>query len=184
MKQIAMYVLLSFFFWSSSNAEGQVAPPLKLKLTTKTAAPCSGAPFKIEAELVNESKEKVAVDVKTIWHQISFTLFRRGSSHANSDGGGSGRNAGGSKTIVSDAGPNYQGGYLILSPGEVYKATRIIKLDDGFFSSPGAYNMKVSYGQFMDKSFEGIILWKDSIESNILNFKMANCKNKKILAAK
>jgi hypothetical protein len=184
MKLIIICVLLSLFVWNGSNANNQAAPPLRLKLTTTTPALCFGASLKVEAELVNESKEKVAIDVKTIWHQVSFKLFRSGPSRTNPDGGGSGRNTGGSKTIVGDTGPNYEGEYLILSPGESYKASRTIKLDDEFFNSPGTYSMKVSYGQFLDKSLEGITVWKGSVESNILNFKVTSCKNKKALASK
>lgn len=180
MKRIIMCALLSLLFWNGSNANDHAAPPLRLKLTITIPTPCFGASLKVQSELVNESKERVAIDTKTIWHQVSFNFFRSGLSRTNPDGSGSGRNTGGSKTIVGDAGPNYEGEYFVLSPGQSYKATRIIKLDDEFFSSPGVYSMKVSYGQFLDMSFEGITVWKGSVESNDLNFKVKSCKSKKV----
>ncbi len=179
MKRIAMGVLLSLLFCNGSNANREPALALRLELTTTTSALCFLGPLKVQATLVNKSNEKVAVDVKSIWYQISFNFFRGGLSQTNRDGSGSGRNSGGSLTKVGNSGPNYEGAYLILNPGESYTENRTIRLDDKLFRNPGDYKMKVTYGQFLDKSFENITVWKGSIGSNDLRVKVADCRKTK-----
>ena len=174
--RIAISALLSLVISSGAYGHKQAAPPLTLKLSTQTATACFGRSLKVQAELVNESDEKVGVDVKTIWYQLSLNFFSVGPSRNNPDGSGSGRTSGGSLTKVRDGGPNYEGEYLILSPGESYKASRTIKLDDEFFNNVGSYRLKVTYGQFLDASFEGQPVWKGTVESKGLNLKMLNCK--------
>lgn len=175
MKRIGLCVLL-MAFCNSSHASQRAASPLKLNLTTRTANVCVGESLKVEAELVNASDEQIVIDVKTIWYRLAFNFFRAGSSRTNPDGSGSGTNTGGSLTRVGDAGPHYEGEYLVLSPGESYKASRNIELDDEFFKSPGSYHLKVTYGQFLDAVFQEEIVWKGTVESEELNFKIVSCR--------
>lgn len=185
MKRMVIGLLLFFSLSSVPNASNRAAPqtlkelpPLKLKLITTTPAVCFGGALKLKAELVNESNERVAIDVNTVWYEVSFRFFREGPSQTNPDGSGSGRNKGGSLTQVGDPGPNYEGKYLVLGPGESYKATNTLKLDDQFFKSPGDYRMKVAYGQFLDKTSDDLSVWRGTVESNELNFKINGCKSK------
>ncbi len=179
MKQIVMLILLAWVFSNSSNADNQAAPPLRLKLTTATPVRCPGASLQVRAGLINESNGTIAIDVKYFWRRVSFNFFRSESSQTNPDGSGTGSNTGGYLTKVGDGGPDYEGEYIVLGPGESYKASRTIKLDDEFFNSLASYTMKVSYGQFLDRSFEGVAVWKGSVESNSLNFKLVRCKGQK-----
>jgi hypothetical protein len=185
MKRMAMGVVLCLLFSSAPNVSNRAAtqtqkdvPPLRLKLATVRGGLCQGAALKVQAEIVNESNERAVIDVSAIWYRISFNYFRRGPSRTNPDGSGSGENKGGSLTKVGDPGPGYEGKNLVLGPGESYKATNTLKLGDQFFNSPGDYRMKVAYGQFLDKSFEGLSVWRGTVESNELNFKIAACKSK------
>jgi hypothetical protein len=174
-----MCVLLALLFWSGSKAHGQDSRQLRLKLTNAIPTICFGSTLKVRAELINASDEKVAVDVKTIWYQTYFAYSRSGPIRTNPDGTATGHNTGGSKTLVGDAGPNYEGEYLVLRPGGSYKSDRAIKLSDDFFNHPGDYDMKVTYGQFQDKSVEGSPVLKGTVESNLLQFKVINCVNGK-----
>jgi hypothetical protein len=175
MKRIGFCVLL-MAFCSGLHASQRVASPLELKLTTRTANVCFGESLQVEAELVNASDEQIVIDVKTIWYQLAFNFFRARSSRTHPDRSGSGTNTAGSLTRVRDAGPKYEGEYAVLRPGESYKATGNIELDDDFFKSRGGYDLKVTYCQFLDAVFQEHTVWKGTVESEELNFKIVSCR--------
>lgn len=179
MKRAALCALLMLLFWNGSEARGQGRQQLRLRLTTVTPTVCFGSTLKVRAELLNESGESVAIDANTIWYQIHFNYFRGGRIQPNPDGTATGRNTGGSKTMVGDPGPDYEGAYLVLRPGGSYRAERAIKLTDDFFNNPGGYGMTVTYGQFQDKSVEGVRVLKGAVVSNPIKFKVGNCGNPK-----
>ena len=182
MKRMVICLVLFFSLLSVPHASNQAAaqnltdlPVLKLKLITTTPVVCFGGTTRLKARLINESNDKVAIDINTIWYEISFRFFRESSSQTKPDRSGSGRNKGGSLTQVGDPGPNYEGKYLVLDTGQSYTATNALKLDDQFFKEPGVYKIKVTYGQFLKNAVEGTSVWKGTAESNELALRIIAC---------
>jgi len=175
MIKIAIGVLIALTLLTNLSATQGRVSPVKLKLTT-TQTLCLGDSIKAQAEVINEGAENVVIDKSTIWHQISFTLFRKGESRVNANGTISGRNSGASKIMVGDSGSAHGAEFVVLRPGKSYRVSKTIKLDDRFFASSGGYELEISYGQFSGGSFEGVKIWKGTIKSNTTKFQIKNCR--------
>jgi hypothetical protein len=185
MKLTTLITLLSLLTWNGSNGSNpsspqveKAPPPFRLKLTIQSTKVCLGEPIKVQVELINVSDKEEVVDVKNVWYRMSFSYFRNGQDRINPDGSGSGTDTIGSLTRVGDPGPNYKGQYITLHPGQSHKEARSIKLGEDFFKQSGAYTVTVAYGQFQDDSLEGIKVWRGTVESDALKFKVVTCKTR------
>jgi hypothetical protein len=175
MKQILLIALFLFFGQAGTKAEGPVlsqttnsTSPLSLALTTSTARLCAGTPLLVQADLTNDSKDKIVIDLKGLWYQISFRAFRSSGNRSSAR----------SRTSLGDGGPRYEGNYLVLDPGESYKASQTFKLDDEFFNDAGSFEISVTYGQFLSTAFGGVPVWRGSVNSDEMGFKIVRCSKR------
>jgi hypothetical protein len=151
----------------ADETEERSQPPLILELRTSHPVQCVGSWLDLQAELKNVSDAPILVDPVGLWYRVSVTTFR------SSDTGGGGA----SKTFVGDHGPDGNAKFIVLTPGEVYTASRRFSLKEGFFSKAGVYNLTVAYGQFQ-RSHEGAELFVGTIQSNEVEFQLVSCNKK------
>jgi hypothetical protein len=175
MTEATTWILFAFLFLCVPTSLSQItqvykdsASPFTLKLKIENPARCRVSNLRVQAEIINESNEKAVIDVKSLWHRLSFTKIRKTAKDRSFS----------SLMKVGDNGLSHDGDYLVLNPGESHKENHIIKLDDDFFKDQGLYEVEVSYGQFLEKSFEGIKVWIGSVKSNTKTFKIRDCNNK------
>jgi len=145
--------------------------PLVFRIELKPKIPCRGSSLIVNAELINRGNESVAIDRRLVWYRSTFKYSTFGSD---------GRIKGEIKTANGEFGEAAKDGsdYLILQPGQSYKASRSFKLDDEFFNSAKVFSVQMTYGQFSKTSTDQLPLFIGTVGSNEVEFKVSNCKRK------
>lgn len=157
------------------NAQADKKPVLRYKLTSRIKSVCYGGQLDVRSELKNISGQDVVIDEKGIWYRSSYSYSRKRPVERNVDGSASFPFDGGVQSTIGDPGPDYQGVYTILKPGQSYKSSRSVKVDSEFFNKPGEFKMKFAYGQFQDATLVDQAVWRGTVESNELKFRVRDC---------
>src|SRR5262245_54734792 len=150
---------------NKSEAQSQA---LSLKIITKVPSVCYRENLSIEMELINKSKDKIAINSESLWSTITFRAYkpsklgvndtrvlminRRMQSHPNDD-------------------------FVILKSGEVYKKTAVVPIDNQFFRQESKVEFDVSYFQLEGRNIDGVSLWKGDITSNKLKLQIKPCNS-------
>lgn len=172
---LGLTVGVSLLLGSSSSHLGAAitqspASPLVFRIAVKPKN-CRGSSLTVDAELINQGSESVAIDRRMSWYRSMFKY-----STIASDG----RIKGEIKTSNGDFGEAARDGsdYLILQPGQSYKASRSFSIEDEFFNSAETFSVQMTYGQFFEASTNQIPLFIGTVKSNEVEFKVTNCKRK------
>jgi len=152
----------------ASTTSMQAGNPLVFKTEIRKDKDCTQPCLVVEASLTNTSSEAIAIDTVGLQYLIEIRKF---TSLPN----------GGSEEMMSklgDYGPDQynENTYRVLKAGDTYRTTINLPLTDKFFQRKGAYEIKFTYGQFRDYSFDGVKLFKGTIESSQLEF---NCNSRR-----
>jgi len=141
---------------------------LVFHITMTSTTACLGSKTTIEGELINVGNERVAIDRRMLWYKSHF-----GSSSLTPSGGEIT-----SMETIGDPGPEAAGQdvYLVLDPGQSYKASSDFTLKKKFFRRPGRYTVRLTYGQFHEGSVHDVALFNGVVTSNQLTFDLAVCK--------
>ena len=152
MKSVILSIILNLFLMPCFAQEQIEKSPISLKISVvKTLKPKQS--FLVKAQLTNISNENLIIDKNSLHYALEF-----------------GRENG-SFSSRGEAGTGYQGNYLILAPNQTYTENQTIKLtQDEFFKRDGKYTMERVYGQFMEKTYQGLKVWRGWVRSNALNF--------------
>lgn len=148
--------------------------PLVFKTETPGKA-CSQSCLAIEANLTNASSEAVAIDTFGLRYQIEIRKFTSLPT-------------GGSVQVMTkrgDYGPGQYNDstYRVLKAGETYSTTLNLPLTDKFFRGKGSYKIQFTYGQFREYAYQGVKLFKGTVESNELDFSVVACSSKEVKKA-
>jgi hypothetical protein len=146
----------------------QATNPLVFKTEIRKDKDCTQPCLVVEASLTNTSSEALAIDTVGLQYLIEIRKFISLPS-------------GGSEEVMTkrgDYGPDQynENTYRVLKAGDTYRTTINLPLTDKFFQRKGAYEIKFTYGQFRDYSFDGVKLFKGTIESSQLEF---NCNSRR-----
>lgn len=142
---------------------------LSFHITTASTTVRLGAKLTIEGELINTGSERLAIDTRMLWYKSHFS-----SSRIKSNGGEIA-----SMETIGDPGTEAPGldVYLILDPGQSYKASTNFTLKNKFFRKPGRYTVRLTYGQFHEGSTGDVKLFSGAVSSNQISFDLTLCKN-------
>ena len=173
-----LFVLLSFSFCFAQKPDENNSPvPLKLELRIDQKKLCIGKTFEVVARLTNISSKNVTIDDRLVWRYVTEKASDRSSVTGTSEF---------AKLLKvpqfrMSMGDNFPDEELpkeylkTLKPNEFYEDTQKIRADDNFFRTAGRYSIKSGYGQFADWSKERVDLFKGSVDSNELEFKLCEC---------
>ncbi|MEZ5306102.1 MAG: hypothetical protein R2684_03035 [Pyrinomonadaceae bacterium] len=153
---LCICLLLCGNLLSQSNG----SPPLGVKIAL-IKAKNSPRVLTIKAEITNISKEKIIIDKNSIGYATSFY------------------SGNGSLLLQNEISSAYEGNYLVLSPNESYEEVMKIELTDDFFADEKEYRMSIYYGQFLERSYEDLVIWRGTVESNQILFCLRNKKIRK-----
>lgn len=117
----------------------------------------------VNLSLKNISDKSVVIDKNSLSYKL---MFQKVGIELD-DGGVSGGDV---LTTTGHHGNEYEGNYLILSPGNSYSRTRIFNLDEKFFDEKRTFILSIVYGQFSDVQFENLDVWEGTVKSNELIF--------------
>jgi hypothetical protein len=150
-------------------------PPLVFEAESRVRSVCAFSCLVIEVSLTNASSQAVAIDAVGLRYQIEARKFTS-------------LPAGGSEQVMTkrgDYGPGQYNDstYRVLKAGETYRTTLNLPLTDKFFRGQGSYKVKFTYGQFREYAFQGVKLFKGTVESNELDFSSVKCSAKKVKKA-
>ena len=173
-----LFTLLLFPLCFAQKTDKNSSPvPLKLELRIDQKELCVGKTFEVVARLTNISSKNVIIDNRLVWRYITETAFDRSSVKGDSEFAKL-LKVPSMRTGMGDNFPDEKlpKEYLkTLKPNEFYEVTQKIRADEDFFRTAGRYSIKSGYGQFADWSKEGVYLFKGSVDSNELEFKLCEC---------
>lgn len=154
MKPIFLAIVLTLFLVPCFAQTQTEKSPLFLNISfLKTTKSEQG--FVVKAKLQNTSNDNVVIDKNALYYGLAFGVKY------------------GSFLSQGEAGTGYEGNYLILAPGQTYSEYQTVKLpSNDFFNRDTEYKVTRIYGQFQDKSFQGLKVWHGSVESNELTFRL------------
>jgi len=146
----------------ASTTSIQAKDPLVFKTEIRKDKNCTQPCLVVEASLTNTSSESLAIDTVGLQYLIEI------QKHISLPSGGSEA----VMTKRGDYGPDQynENTYKVLKAGDTYRTTINLPLMDKFFQGKGTYEIKFTYGQFRDYSFNGVKLFKGTIESSELEF--------------
>ena len=188
MARICLLVLLSISFVLTGTLTSQPAQAdkrpgertdrkgLRLVLINKAKKSCSSTSVNLEARLTNTSKKKIVIDKKSLWYSISIEVLK--SETVN---GADGTELGGGrdfsvKTILS---PHYLRNtpdYIVLRPGQSFKDEN--SLVTANYKVGDRVRIQTTYGQFKAGNFQDVVVFRGTIESNTVQFRVTDCDGK------
>lgn len=153
----------------SASVPQTVTSPLEFRISMKPKMPCRGRSVVLKAKMVNRSSESIAIDRRLVWYRSTFKY-----STLESDNSIKGK----IRTAIGDFGTisKDEDVYIILRPGQSYRASRSFALDEDFFGSERTFTVQMTYGQFLKPRTDGLPLFVGAVDSNAVEFKVANCK--------
>lgn len=139
---------------------------LNLRVITKIYSICYGEDLSIEMELKNKSKNKIAINSESLWSFITFRAYKPSKFSVN-----------GARVLVLPPPmlSHPKDDFVILKPGEIYKSTKVVSLDDQFFKEESEVEFDVSYQQLEERDIGGISLWIGLTTSNKLKLQIKSC---------
>jgi hypothetical protein len=117
----------------------------------------------VNLSLKNISDKSVVIDKNSLSYKL---MFQKIGTELDEGGISSGEVL----TTTGHHGNEYEGNYLILSPGRSYSSTRIFNLNEKFFDEKRTFILSIVYGQFLGVQFENLNVWEGTIKSNELSF--------------
>lgn len=131
---------------------------------------CSHPYVSIKAEITNIGSEDVAIDKVGLRYRLSLR-----KSRASREGGSSRES-----TIQGDYGPlkPNEDSYVVLKPGQSYKAKIQLPLEPDFFDDAGEYKLILTYGQFRDYMYFGVPLVQGTVSSQESAFQIGFCNRR------
>lgn len=141
---------------------------LRLTVSTTRTVLCSGSSVRATLELTNKGSAALELDLTHVWSFVSFVKY---------GGDSKGKRRANVFTLVDKAAPARSGDKISLSPNQTVKRSKLIALDDPFFSRRGTYYLSVSTVRDVIVTIATDISSDAMIESNEVRFKLVKCKN-------
>lgn len=146
-----------------SGQRTKVDDSLQLKVKIATRAVCLNRPLLVTAVIRNVSEADIIIDPAQIGYSTSFIWvgnYRGGSAGTSLD------------VIAHGIGSSF----ITLRPGQEFSERLRLDLDKSFFRAGRKYGFQIAYGQFKFQSFQGLAVWRGSVESNEVEFWLRSCK--------
>lgn len=153
---------------SQERPSREAESALTVTLSTTRRVLCSGSSLRATLALTNKGPAPLELDLTRVWSFVSFLKYGgdpRGKRRANVF------------TLADKSVPARSGEKISLSPNQSVKRSRLITLDDPFFSRGGTYYMSVSTGQYVNLTMPKDMSSAAMIESNEVRLKLVKCKN-------
>lgn len=155
---------------SSKQKEARMEP-LALEIFLDPSEHCIHSVILVKARLTNKSDRPVAVDARLLWSHINL---RYTITEARGD------LEGGSRISTGDPGPDDQGDFRILEPGQSLEDSTSYHTSDPIFRSAGVYTLNTTYTQFRAGFFCEVPAFIGSITSNTVEFHVQECKDEEM----
>lgn len=110
--------------------------------------------FVVKVKITNHSSRRITIDKNFVGSRQSFYTDN------------------GYFIASREVGATYTGSYLSLNPGQAYRDTRVIELEDEFFRTDGRFRLKLHYHYFLAADLENSVVWRGQSDSNLLTFYM------------
>jgi hypothetical protein len=121
--------------------------------------------LEVKLKIKNNGKSSIVIDKKMLLYSTEFRQLPKNLP----DGGISDSMA---KVTTGDPAHPYEGDYIRLRVNESFVITRTFNLNKPFFEVDREFRYSATYGQFMDIDFQGEKVWKGTIQSHELNFRL------------
>jgi hypothetical protein len=149
------------------HAQTPSQQPLGFSIAIKKQAVCSSDRFlKVETVLTNLGDGPVVVDVEGIAYSHNIEKKKKVPLDEYPYE---------VRSILKDPDPDSVGTYIVLAKGESVRKTLTISLQDDFFKDGIAYTLNLRYGQFHDRVVYGQKIFRGSVVSNKVAFKINDC---------
>jgi hypothetical protein len=133
--------------------------PLRYRVILSEPVVCTDTAITLELEVENSSNRQILIDPRGLLYQVTISGDASGSSS------------------VGDLMDNPKStDYVALGPHESYRKTvnyPLVKV--ALFSREGLYSLRLTYGQFAVPSPKSLNLFRGSVKSNVVLFRLKAC---------
>jgi hypothetical protein len=149
---------------SVGDVSADDAAQLRYAVIVSEPVVCTDSAITLELEMQNLSDHEILIDPRGLLYQVTV-LGDSGGSNSVGD-------------LMDDPKPSKSIGYFSLPPKEAYRKTikyPLVKMP--LFSRAGLYSLRLRYGQFALPSPKFLNLFRGSIESNEVLFRLKACSH-------
>jgi hypothetical protein len=123
---------------------------------------CKEKTIAISITIKNKSGNDVIIDKKGPFYRVDVKKYgERVENRVTTDG-----------EILEIIGDGHDAKYFQLPPKGTFTDRRVLPLDSKFFENGRRYGLTLTYGQFLTAEYRSLRVWKGTVESNVLEFRL------------